>query len=174
MMHGWGVMRSVSEIESVIGEGPFVLRHVRDVSRGHERGVCALCGRGLGMTFVFWAGPKGERQIELGAECAKTLPGSISRKIKETKSEIAAAKKAGRQPALAPIEPGIHMWDHATRWVCSHNGVEYSVERGSEGFRFTRLQTRASVTVRVPGNVRCSSINEMETFIQGWLDNPTI
>ncbi len=46
-------MRSVNEIESVIGEGPFVLRHVRDVSRGHERGVCALCGRGLGMTFVF-------------------------------------------------------------------------------------------------------------------------
>ena len=87
-------MRSVNEIESVIGEGPFVLRHVRDVSRGHERGVCALCGRGLGMTFVFWAGPKGERQIELGAECSKTLPGSISRKIKETKSEIAAAKKA--------------------------------------------------------------------------------
>ncbi len=42
MAHGWGVMRSVNEIESVIGEGPFVLRHVRDVSRGHERGVCAL------------------------------------------------------------------------------------------------------------------------------------
>lgn len=48
MTHGWGVMRSVNEIESVIGEGPFVLRH-----GGHERGVCALCGRGLGMTFVF-------------------------------------------------------------------------------------------------------------------------
>lgn len=173
-MHGWGVMRSVNEIESVIGEGPFYLRHVRDTARGQMHGTCALCGRGLCVTYVFWAGPKGERQIEVGAECAKSLPGTIARKVKEAKAEAAAAKKSGRKPVCAPIEPGIHMWDYSYQWVCSQNGVEYSVSRSYEGFRFTRLQTRESVTVRVPGNVRCLSINEMETFIQGWLDNPTI
>lgn len=164
-------MRSVSDIESVIGSGPFRLRHVRNADRGHKVGVCALCGRGLVVTFVFWAGPKGERQIELGSECAKSLPGTIARKIAETKAEISAARKAGREPVFAPIEPGIHMVDHGIAWMCSHNGVEYRVSRSTEGFCFTRLQTREDFQVRVPGNVRTRTIGECEAFIQTWLDS---
>lgn len=155
-------MRSVNEIESKIGPGPYTLRHVRDISRGHAPGVCALCGSRLGTTFVFFTGS--DRQVEIGSECSNAIPGA-----RRVATEIKRAKKAGRPLPYLPLEPGVHMTDYGCLWTCvTEQGDEFSVLWApNDGFQITRLSTQE--TTRVQPRKTLKTIADIEGWLQQWL-----